>query len=179
MLAKCGAINIWHWAHVDTQECDPWSEPESEWHRKWKELVPSHQTEVTIEKNGQRHRADIEATDGTVIELQHSYISPEEIHEREAFYGDMLWIFDMREVWESGRFEIEEHGYWSKYRWKYPRKHIAFTTFPCFLDFGDACLFQVVDMHIDGSCHGSGDFYEAQSLITEWQRMIGPERCRH
>jgi competence protein CoiA len=178
--AKCGVINEWHWAHIDTQECDPWSEPESEWHFSWKKKMPNHQVEVVIEKNGQRHRADIEATNGMVIELQHSYISPEEIREREAFYEDMIWIFDLREVWLSGRFELEEYESRFTYRWKHPRKHITFTKAPCFLDFGIPChLFQVGHMLLSGSCYGWGKFHEPKNLVVEWQRTIGPERCRH
>jgi competence CoiA-like predicted nuclease len=28
MIAKCGRIYIWHWAH-DGSDCDPWHEPEA------------------------------------------------------------------------------------------------------------------------------------------------------
>lgn len=43
------------------------------------------------------HRADIRRDDGLVIELQASSISAEEIAEREAFYGEMVWLLDGRE----------------------------------------------------------------------------------
>lgn len=43
------------------------------------------------------HRADIK-TPKLVIELQHSLISAAMIREREAFYGDMIWLFDLRKV---------------------------------------------------------------------------------
>lgn len=177
--AKCGVINEWHWAHMDTQECDPWSEPESEWHRDWKRFVPSHQTEVTIEKYGRRHRADIEATDGTVIELQHSSISPEEIYERELFYGNMLWIFDARDVWTAERFELEDYKTYFKYCWKYARKHIAYAEAPRYLHFGGYLLFEIKKMYVDGSCHGWGRFVEVQRLVAQWQRTIGSERYTH
>lgn len=35
LIAKCGEINAWHWAHR-ANDCDPWHEPESEWHIGWK-----------------------------------------------------------------------------------------------------------------------------------------------
>lgn len=89
VIAKCGEIKIWHWAHVN-KECDSWYEPESAWHIGWKSLAPPDNQEVVIGP----HRADIRTSKGTVIELQHSPISPEEIREREQFYGDMIWIFD-------------------------------------------------------------------------------------
>ncbi len=32
VLAKCGWIKTWHWAHVAGGDCDPWSEPIGPWH---------------------------------------------------------------------------------------------------------------------------------------------------
>jgi hypothetical protein len=96
LLAKCGEIKQWHWAH-QAGDCDPWYEPESEWHLGWKALrADAEQTEVTIKRDGIIHRADIVCADGTVLELQHSSISPEEIRERERFYGKIAWLFDAR-----------------------------------------------------------------------------------
>jgi len=91
VIAKCGKINIWHWAHKTT-ECDTWAEGESAWHLAWKSMWPEHLVEQTIRKNGVLHRADILQEDGTVIELQNSSISVDEIREREAFYDKMMWI---------------------------------------------------------------------------------------
>jgi ssDNA-binding Zn-finger/Zn-ribbon topoisomerase 1 len=88
--AKCGNHNVWHWAHIDTEDCDTWSEPEGEWHLGWKEVFPQDWREVVIGE----HRADIRTTGGLVVELQHSSITPEVVAERENFYGNMIWIFD-------------------------------------------------------------------------------------
>jgi competence CoiA-like predicted nuclease len=96
VVAKCGSIKIHHWAHK-IKDCDLWSEPETEWHRQWKELVPEACREVTI----QNHRADIRLENGTVIEIQHSPISNTEIAQREQFYGDMFWIFDAKKFVEN------------------------------------------------------------------------------
>ena len=95
VIAKCGEINIWHWAHEADADCDTWHEAESAWHREWKRAAAPEQCEVDF---GQ-HRADIVGKHGTVIELQHSPISVEEIREREAFYSPlsphgMIWLFD-------------------------------------------------------------------------------------
>lgn len=86
---KCGEIVKWHWAHHGG-DCDPWHENETLWHLNWKRLFPDEWQEVILPP----HRADIR-TPRMVIELQHSAISPAEIREREAFYGDMIWIFDL------------------------------------------------------------------------------------
>ena len=89
VVAKCGQLVVHHWAHVSNQECDPWWEPETAWHRRWKSFA--RQTEVTI----QNHRADIVTSTGLIVELQHSGIAVEEIQERERCYGPNLrWLFD-------------------------------------------------------------------------------------
>lgn len=92
VIAKCGEVNAWHWAH-HAGDCDPWSEGETQWHRNWKALFPSDWQEVVIDP----HRADIK-TPKVVVELQHSPINPAMIREREQFYGDMVWLFDLRAV---------------------------------------------------------------------------------
>ena len=88
---KCGKIVIWHWAHHARADCDPWSEPMTEWHLGWQRAVPPERREVVIGP----HRADIVTASGGVVEIQRSPISPDVIEEREAFYGErMAWIFD-------------------------------------------------------------------------------------
>lgn len=93
VIPKCGEIKTWHWAHKSLKTCDSWGEPEGEWHYGWKKLAGLDNTEITIEKNGKRHRADI-MINGLVIELQHSPLPTYEVREREQFYGRMIWIID-------------------------------------------------------------------------------------
>lgn len=93
VIAKCGEIKTWHWAHKSLITCDPWGEPEGDWHYGWKLLAGLDDTEITIEKNGRRHRADI-VKDGLVIELQHSPLPTQEVREREEFYEKMIWVLD-------------------------------------------------------------------------------------
>jgi hypothetical protein len=88
--AKCGSRNRWHWAHINTEDCDTWSESEGEWHVGWKDFFPENWHEVVINP----HRADIYTAGGLVVELQHSPITAEVVAERENFYGNMIWIFD-------------------------------------------------------------------------------------
>ena len=88
---KCGQLVIWHWAHHARADCDPWSEPMTEWHLGWQRVVPPERREVVMGP----HRADIVTASGGVVEIQHSPISVEVITEREEFYGErMAWIFD-------------------------------------------------------------------------------------
>jgi hypothetical protein len=118
VLAKCGEVVTWHWAHK-SRDCDPWSEPESEWHREWKSLFPREMQEVVIGP----HRADVLSPRG-VIELQHSSISAAEIRKREQFYEKMVWVIDAQnftmppdydyayEIWE------EQEGWKPEYKKK-------------------------------------------------------------
>lgn len=89
VIAKCGSQKVWHWAHT-VLDCDHWTEPESFWHKSWKEIVPRENREITIGA----HRADIRLNSGLVVELQNSSISASEIKEREEFYNNMIWIFN-------------------------------------------------------------------------------------
>lgn len=96
MTAKCGQQVMWHWAHRNRRECDPWWENEGPWHRAWKNLFPSHTHEIVAHDalTGERHIADIRLDAGLVIELQHSAMSLAEMRSREAFYSRMIWIVD-------------------------------------------------------------------------------------
>lgn len=95
VLAKCGEIKIWHWAHAKDADCDTWYEPESDWHYHWKMTFGKEQAEVVIKKQDKWHIADILTEGAVVIELQHSPIQNTIIRKREEFYGDkMLWLVD-------------------------------------------------------------------------------------
>ena len=114
VISKCGNINIWHWAHVSGQECDPWYEAETRWHINWKMQFEESCREVVM---GTR-RADIRATRKImsvpyVIELQHSPIEFAEIIEREDFYGRMVWLLDgngFKDHFEFGRAKKANGG---------------------------------------------------------------------
>lgn len=121
VIAKCGKLNVWHWAHESVTDCDYWSEPEGPWHKAWKELFPREWREVTLKpvfKKGDTpptnlgdsgvHRADIKTSAGIVVELQNSPIDSHEIEAREGFYRRMLWIFNAIH-WRE-RVTIQRHG---------------------------------------------------------------------
>ena len=78
----CGALliavvpfeNIKHWRHKGG-DCDPWSEPEGEWHLSWKRHFEKNCREIWFkeQQTGEGHRADILCGAGTpnatVLEL--------------------------------------------------------------------------------------------------------------
>lgn len=103
-IAKCGSINIWHWAHKSTIDCDPWYEPESNWHLNWKARFPDSWQEIIMGP----HRADIQTPSGRILEFQASPISTSQIAEREAFYRNMLWILKGEDFAQN--FDIRDAG---------------------------------------------------------------------
>ena len=102
VIPKCGQFKVWHWAHKHLAACDSWTEPETEWHRSWKDKFPSDWQEVvnTDVRTNERHIADVQTADGLTIEFQHSYLKREELQARQKFYGRLIWIIDAQP--ESG-----------------------------------------------------------------------------
>jgi hypothetical protein len=95
MVARCGEVNRWHWAHQGSRRCDLWWENETAWHRAWKEQFPVDWQEVVQHaENGEKHVADVKTDHGWVIEFQHSYIKPEERRSRDTFYKRLVWVVD-------------------------------------------------------------------------------------
>lgn len=107
MVARCGEVRVWHWAHRSRRHCDSWWENEKEWHRAWKEQFPVEWQEIVHHaEDGERHIADVKTDDGWVIEFQHSYIKPDERRSREAFYAKIVWVVDgLRRKRDEARFQ--------------------------------------------------------------------------
>ncbi|MBL1435551.1 MAG: hypothetical protein COB08_005055 [Rhodobacteraceae bacterium] len=117
MIPRCGEIKVHHWAHKSKTDCDHWWEPETDWHRNWKNEFPLRWQErvFTDETTGERHIADVFTLAGLTVEVQHSHLDPEERRAREAFYKNMLWIVDGSRLkgnrkniteWRNGLAEI-------------------------------------------------------------------------
>ena len=68
VIAKCGDINIWHWAHKELVDCDAYREAETDWHRNWRYYIQDGSYEVIMENKGVRRIADIVGNSGIVIE---------------------------------------------------------------------------------------------------------------
>ncbi|WP_033838645.1 competence protein CoiA [Mesorhizobium loti] len=93
MVLKCGSQRVWHWAHHGARNCDTWWEPETPWHRRWKNQFPLKWQEIIRhDEKGEKHIADVITENGLVVEFQHSHLPAPEKAAREAFYGNLLWI---------------------------------------------------------------------------------------
>lgn len=149
VVAKCGQQRIWHWSHLGKKHCDPWWENETEWHRGWKNEFPQECQEVRITgPSGDHHIADVRTAKGTVLEFQHSYLSPATRRTRETFYGQMAWIVDgKRNEKDVEKFlrllsaDIPDYG--KMLGWRLPLRPMALvdkwivSSSPVYLDFGD------------------------------------------
>ncbi len=171
VIAKTGEINVWHWAHVSIQDCDDWSEGETEWHASIKAQFPQEWVEQGITKDGVTHRADILTPGGLVIELQHTSISPEEIRTRENFYGRMLWLFDARDAYENYNLDIRDdddpfdNSNYRTFRWKHARKSIAFARKSVYLDLGEGCVLDLRKFYPRAPSGGWGYLRELRDFL--------------
>jgi hypothetical protein len=189
LIAKCGEIVTWHWAHHAQFDCDPWSEPESDWHADWKRLFQPEQTEVTVGS----HRADI-ITNGTVIELQHQSLAVSEIRERERFYranvGAIVWVFDASSFTDNVDLRpMREHGRYGErgrqvltdprvrtFRWRWPRKSHATITMPLYWDLGDDAIFRVRRVYPDCPSGGWGQLGTKAEFLDHFRKAPIDER---
>jgi competence CoiA-like predicted nuclease len=88
-----GEKQVAHWRHLSSSNCDSWFENETKWHRDWKNNFPSNWQETIIERDNEKHIADVcNPYKNLVIEFQNSSIDAHTLRIREAFYGKMLWV---------------------------------------------------------------------------------------
>lgn len=193
VVSRCGEINVWHWAHRAISGCDPWIEAESEWHAEWKSLVPETWIEAVIEKDGQRRCADIRLPNGCVVKLQRAPLSPEQIREYERFFGEMVWIFDVREARETAdaygtpRLDLRKKEMsglakqlqgvkdtptnYRTFRWKHPKKHIGFATRLRLLDIGNKQVFRLDKLYADRPAGGFGFLFNVKDILAWFHKQ--------
>lgn len=191
IIAKCGDIKMWHWAHKQSDsECiGDGSEAETQWHREWKEAVPVEWCERIIKVDNRLGRADIlkPISCPIVYEFQHSYISPEAIAQRENFYLNiarigMVWVFDIGQgtTWQSGenagddRLHIQPRqavpGDDIRFYWENGKTSILHTRTQLYLDLGSFYIGTVDVPHLMILVHtfsNSGKFGGVGQLITK------------
>jgi len=138
LVAKCGNIKVWHFAHKSKVHCDSWYEPETEWHKKWKNYFPKDCQEVVMydKQTEEKHIADVKLPNGLVIEFQNSNISADEILSRERFYGEMIWVINADKF--ADRITISSKSGKQNFQWKYFPKSWAKSKAPKFLHFPNA-----------------------------------------
>ena len=155
MIAKCGRVVAWHWAHKSRPRCDPWWESETDWHRAWKARFPREWQEVihVDGESGEKHIADVKTAANLVVEFQHSPITPEERESREVFYKNMMWIVDGNRGLDRSHFflamsrdpvSIEPLGYGLKWWGRSRLLHNWYESHvPVFFDFHENVLWRL------------------------------------
>lgn len=133
VIPKCGRIKIWHWAHKTKENCDNWSEGETEWHLNWKSQFPEDWREVIIIEDNIKHIADIKTNRGKVIELQNSPLSLGDLEKRELFYKDMVWVLNSGTLGKNLELTRNPKGFYS-FQWKWFPKGWAKSKKQLFVD---------------------------------------------
>jgi len=117
VIAKCGNINIWHWAHkVKSDSC--LYKDMSQWHMQH-QLMAENEGWKIEQHTGYRIADCIKGIN--VIELQKSSISDQEILNRninyDAFRYNVHWVFDYTEKINNMRFTKVDNIYKFKQNW--------------------------------------------------------------
>lgn len=103
LIHKKGSVNIPHFAHKPNSDCFHRNDTDnkSAWHRRMQAIFPKESIEYLFkdEKTGEKHIADVYLEEsGTIIDFQHSPISPEEFKRRTDFHLSegrrVIWVFD-------------------------------------------------------------------------------------
>lgn len=194
VFSKCGEVNVWHWSHAKDENCDPWYEPESFWHKHWKMTFGKENAEIRIEKDQRFHIADILTNENVVIELQNSPISKPIIREREDYYGKrMLWLLNgekfkknltPKDYWEDQDYielmslprppirwlrsspEIKKGINGEFFKWKKPHRSWEDVQRPLFIDFGENSVFYVHEGM--GTNQIRGTYISKEKFITKY-----------
>lgn len=167
--AKCGDINIWHWAHTgDNPNPDCIHEKETEWHSKWKSYYPMECREVvvTCPATNKRNIADIKEKSGLVIEFQHSPISPETIQQRERAHKNMIWVFNLTDAYDNDRLRWDPH--YGTFYWFRSKKTLLSATADYYFDLGNGYLLRPKNIReCNGGHRGDGYLVSYDSFVWE------------
>lgn len=165
VIAKCGSIKVWHWSHRSLNDCDTWSEGETEWHKSWKDNFPKEQQEVVIGK----HRADVKLHSGMVVELQNSPISAEEIKEREKYYAEMIWLLN-GETLGKNIFISKKDNYCS-FKWNWFPKSWSFSNKTIYIDLN--YLKEKYEKELEEYDNGKKHYSTIKTCSYEWEDDYG------
>ena len=201
-IAKCGEHVVWHWAHRRREDCDPWWETETEWHRSWKDRFPLDWQEIVHRDpvTGENHIADVKTPHGLVVEMQNSPIRPDEMRSREDFYNRIAWIVNGDRCGADGRRQTLDSSYFNLGRSSHPicEDPLAFpvewhgkskllhnwskATAEVYFDFGDGILWRLDSFEpnktifVEGSSpvgsDAQGELFAAPETVEKKQSKI-------
>lgn len=161
VFGKCGEIKVWHWAHKAIEDCDSFSEGETEWHINWKKNFPEDCQEVIVGE----HRADVKIKD-IVIEFQNSHISKEDIEKRENFYEKMKWVLNGETLGKN--IELFDKKEFFKFKWKWFPKSWFYSTKPIYIDCKHLENYYLDKMNNIYKNSEDGKYYKSKK-VTYWE----------
>lgn len=168
VISKCGSINIWHWSHKNLEDCDDWYEPESQWHKDWKNEFPKEQQEFTMGK----HRADIRTSNRVIIELQNSPISSENIIDREDYYKRMIWLLNGANLAKG--LKLRNKKDLITFRWKHPPKTWWSAEKEVYIDlselYKDVEIFLIKKVYNKIPCGGWGIILSRKQFLDKFRK---------
>jgi competence CoiA-like predicted nuclease len=165
VISKCGSIKVWHWSHLSAEDCDSWSEGETEWHLKWKNEFPKEWQEVVVGK----HRADVKTSKGLVIEFQNSSISNYNIQERENYYAEMIWLLNGETIGNNLNL-IDKETYYS-FKWKWFPKSWLISKKQIYIDL--SYLKNKLFKQIEEYSYGKKHYSTITNYTYEWEDDSG------
>lgn len=197
-IAKCGEHVVWHWAHKRREQCDPWWESETEWHRSWKDRFPLDWQEVVHcdSVSGEKHIADVKTPYGLIVEIQNSPIHPQEMRSREDFYSNLVWIVNGDRRGTDGVSQTLDRNYFNMGRSSHPIRHspLAFpvewlgkskllhnwckATAEVYFDFGDGLLWRLDSFEPDKTIFFDDPIAPSSNANTQGELFAQPETVR-
>ena len=142
VITKKGDVRQHHFAHKASHACrDTWESNRSydisPWHNEWQSCFPKENQELKLSLGETVHRADV-VVDYTVVEFQHSILSPDKFDDRNNFYLNLgykvVWLFDLSELFEHGQLTFEKENSDLVFKWINPKR--AFNRY----DINSGCI---------------------------------------
>lgn len=164
VLAKCGVINQWHWAHVVNSTCKN-NKPETQWHYEWKGNFPKECVEEKVEG----HRADvyIRRKYSFAIEFQSSSIPREDILSRNQTFKNVYWVIHAK----GKDISFDQKGFLYTAKWKHRKRSFDETNSKIFLDFDDGYLFFIKSKNSRVK-HSYGEFITKDFFIKKMKHEV-------
>ena len=109
----------------------------------------------------------------TVLEIQHSGITINEIRERERDYQNagyqVCWLFDLTDRGSGFDFKLKQgfYGAYCTFKWNHPRETVIACKGPVFFDFGEGSIFEVKRLYWEFGCHGWGNILSYDEFVRE------------
>lgn len=170
VIAKCGEVNQWHWAHVVNAECKN-NKPETIWHKEWKLNFPQE----CVEEKIKNHRADV-FINGVAIEFQASTIARPDIVSRNEVFKNVFWVLNAQ---DKNIFfgEIAPKTLFYYCRWLWRRTSfdgILAENTRIFLDIDDGFLFLIKNKKAESIKNTYGEFTTKDFFIRKMKGEIKP-----